>query len=55
MLERSLTRVLVGLVLLSNGVNVAFLIASGRAGEAPWWSTAATPPTWPTRCRRRSS
>ncbi|GAA1908100.1 hypothetical protein GCM10009737_06290 [Nocardioides lentus] len=35
MLERSLTRVLVGLVLLSNGVNVAFLIASGRAGEAP--------------------
>ena len=34
-LERSLTRVLVGLVMLSNGVNVLFLIASGRAGRAP--------------------
>ena len=28
-LERSLTRVLVGLVMLGNGVNVLFLIASG--------------------------
>jgi multicomponent Na+:H+ antiporter subunit C len=35
MLERSLTRVLVGLVLLSNGVNVCFLVASGRPGDAP--------------------
>ncbi len=34
-LERSLTRVLVGLVMLSNGVNVLFLISSGRAGRAP--------------------
>jgi multicomponent Na+:H+ antiporter subunit C len=34
-LERSLTRVLVGLVLLGNGVNVLFLIASGPAGRAP--------------------
>ena len=34
-LERSLTRVLVGLVMLGNGVNVLFLIASGRAGRAP--------------------
>jgi multicomponent Na+:H+ antiporter subunit C len=34
-LERSLTRVLVGLVLLSNGVNVLFLVSSGRAGGAP--------------------
>ncbi len=30
-LERSLTRVLVGLVMLGNGVNVLFLISSGRA------------------------
>jgi multicomponent Na+:H+ antiporter subunit C len=34
-LERSLTRVLVGLVLLSNGVNMLFLVSSGRAGRAP--------------------
>ena len=34
-LERSLTRVLVGLVMLSNGVNVLFLISSGPAGRAP--------------------
>jgi multicomponent Na+:H+ antiporter subunit C len=34
-LERSLTRVLVGLVMLSNGVNVLFLIAGGPAGRAP--------------------
>ena len=35
MLERSLTRVLVGLVLLSNGVNVSFLVAAGRPGDPP--------------------
>ncbi|MEJ5913594.1 Na(+)/H(+) antiporter subunit C [Pseudokineococcus sp. 1T1Z-3] len=32
LLERSLTRVLVGFILVSNGVNVLFLVASGRAG-----------------------
>ncbi len=35
MLERSLTRVLVGLILLSNGVNIGFLVAAGPAGEPP--------------------
>lgn len=35
MLERSLTRVLVGLVLLSNGVNLGFMVVSGPAGQAP--------------------
>ncbi|HEY3535536.1 MAG TPA: Na(+)/H(+) antiporter subunit C [Pedococcus sp.] len=35
LLERSLTRVLVGLVMLGNGVNLLFLVASGRAGSAP--------------------
>lgn len=41
LLERSLTRVLVGLVLLSNGVNVAILSTGGRAGEAPFFGSAA--------------
>jgi multicomponent Na+:H+ antiporter subunit C len=35
LLERSLTRVLVGLVMLSNGVNILFLVAGGPAGSAP--------------------
>ena len=34
-LERSLTRVLVGLLMLGNGVNVLFLVSSGPAGRAP--------------------
>ena len=41
LLERSLTRVLVGLVLLGNGVNVLFLVASGAPGGAP--SVGVTP------------
>jgi multicomponent Na+:H+ antiporter subunit C len=35
LLERSLTRVLVGLVMLSNGVNLLFLVSGGPAGSAP--------------------
>ena len=35
LLERSLTRILVGVLLASNGVNVMFLVASGAAGGAP--------------------
>lgn len=31
--ERSLSRILMGVLLLSNGVNVLFLVASGRAGR----------------------
>jgi multicomponent Na+:H+ antiporter subunit C len=34
-LERSLTRVLVGLLMLGNGVNLLFLISGGRSGDAP--------------------
>ena len=33
--ERSLSRILVGVVLASNGVNLLFLVASGPAGGAP--------------------
>ena len=35
LLERSLSRVLVGLVMIGNGVSVAFLVAGGPAGRAP--------------------
>lgn len=35
MMERSLTRVLVGVLLAGNGVNLVFLVASGPAGQAP--------------------
>ncbi|MBM9460162.1 Na(+)/H(+) antiporter subunit C [Nocardioides sp. zg-536] len=34
-LERSLTRVLVGLLILGNGVSILFLVSSGPAGKAP--------------------
>lgn len=34
-LERSLSRVLIGFVLIGNGINVLFLIASGAPGSAP--------------------
>ncbi len=40
-LERSLTRVLAGLLILGNGVNLLFLIAGGSAGEAPIEGTTA--------------
>lgn len=33
--ERSLTRILVGVLVMSNGVNILFLIAAGRAGDPP--------------------
>ena len=35
LLERSLVRVLIGLVMLGNGVNILFLVAAGSAGSAP--------------------
>jgi len=35
LLERSLSRVLVGVVLMSNGVSLLFLVSGGPAGEAP--------------------
>jgi multicomponent Na+:H+ antiporter subunit C len=42
-LERSLTRVLVGLVMLGNGVNLLFLISGGPAGRAPIVDTGDEP------------
>lgn len=35
LLERSLSRVLIGVILMSNGVNLVLLIAGGRAGGPP--------------------
>src|SRR5690606_9591783 len=35
LLERSLTRVLLGFILMGNGANLLFLVAGGRAGGAP--------------------
>jgi multicomponent Na+:H+ antiporter subunit C len=35
LLERSLTRVLLGILVLGNGVNVLVIVAGGRAGAAP--------------------
>ncbi|MDN4162062.1 Na(+)/H(+) antiporter subunit C [Nocardioides abyssi] len=35
LLERSLSRVLVGLVMIGNGVSLGFLVAGGPAGKAP--------------------
>ncbi len=34
--ERSLTRILMGVVIASNGVNICFLVASGPAENAPF-------------------
>jgi multicomponent Na+:H+ antiporter subunit C len=39
MMERSLTRILVGVLLAGNGVNLLFLVASGDPGGAPFIGT----------------
>lgn len=41
LLERSLTRILVGILLAGNGVNILFLVASGEAKRAPIIGTNA--------------
>ncbi len=41
LLERSLSRVLIGVILLGNGANLLFLVAGGRAGRPPIVGTAA--------------
>ncbi|MEE1622338.1 Na(+)/H(+) antiporter subunit C [Zafaria sp. J156] len=43
LLERSLTRVLLGLVLISNGVNLLLLTAGGLPGMAPLYDSAIEP------------
>lgn len=41
LLERSLTRVLLGVILIGNGINLLFMVSGGRAGGAP--ITGVTP------------
>ncbi|SBT38120.1 Na(+)/H(+) antiporter subunit C [Micromonospora narathiwatensis] len=41
LLERSLTRILLGIILLGNGVNLLILVG-GRAGDAPLVGTGST-------------
>ena len=40
-LERSLSRVLLGTLLMGNGANLLFMVAGGRAGGAPLIGTTA--------------
>ena len=41
LLERSLTRIIIGISMISNGVNIMFLVAGGRAGGPPLVGTTA--------------
>lgn len=41
LLARSVVRALIGLLLMGNGVNLLFMVASGRAGRAPIIGTSA--------------
>ncbi len=40
LLERSLTRILLGILIISNGVNLLFIVAAGDPGAAPIIGTA---------------
>jgi len=42
LLERSLSRVLIGIILIGNGVNLSFLVAGGAAGGPPIVGTTPT-------------
>lgn len=42
LLERSLSRIVVGLLLIGNGVNVLYLVMGGRAGGPPLVGTTPT-------------
>lgn len=46
LLERSLTRVLIGFLLIGNATNLLILIVSGRSGEAPLMVDGADPGTF---------
>ena len=52
LLERSLARVLIGLVMLGNGVNILFLVAAGPAGSPP---IIGVDPSRPSSSSRRTA
>lgn len=54
LLTRSLTRILLGAVVLGNGVNLLVLAATGSAGEAPCSTRTSSATASPTRCPRPS-
>ncbi|GAT11235.1 cation:proton antiporter [Mycolicibacterium novocastrense] len=45
LLERNLTRMLLGLLLISNAINLLILIAGGPAGKPPIWGRDSEPHT----------
>ena len=53
LLQRKLSRLIIGLGLIGHGANVVFVTAT-RRGRAADRSAPATRPTSPTRCPRRS-
>ena len=53
LLQRKLSRLIIGLGLIGHGANVVFVTA-GAARRRRRSSAPATRPTSPTRCRRRS-
>ena len=50
-LQRKLSRIIIGLGLIGHGANVV-MVSSGRRGRAPIVGNGPTP-RWPTRCPRR--
>ena len=44
LLSRSLVRSLLGVILMGNGANLLYLVASGRAGSAPIVEGSSNPP-----------
>ena len=53
LMQRKLSRLIIGLGLIGHGANIVFVTTSTRAAPRPS-SERATRATSPTRCRRRS-
>lgn len=54
LLTRPLTRILLGAVITSNGINLLLLAVTGLSGPARCSTRASTRPPSRTRCRRPS-